>query len=350
MTKKNKRPSQLNRLSQKEITNNRRALQNLVAQAVSSTHMVPESVRNLIDEMQPTTTPKEEEQKTYVHDPRCPQHLRSKLGTHWIPTKILQIDRYDDINKGYQRPPKIKPKDIEGELFSESSCQVLDVALRADGTYWVVDGQQRTIRATLATPPRTVIECRVLFSSGREEEAARYVSINDKRKRMTPVEVWIGSAVAQDSETLEIEKVLEKYDLHVRGHKSIKCITTIKTIVKQTGTKTLDKILTTIRDSWPDTAPTKKYTEQIVKALGLIYGSHPTIGTDHITQKLSKKSLEMLTQKANIMHIQQGGAASVKHKYLTRVFLDQINLRSKNKLAIYETPIQTVKPPKPEEE
>lgn len=339
MTKRNRRPSQMKRLSQKEITNNRRALQNLIAQASSSTQMVPETVRKFIDETQETITPKEEEQQSYKNDPRCPNHLRSKLGTHSLPTTVLQIDRYDDINKGYQRPPKIRPKDIENDPFSESACQVLEVALRADGTYWVVDGQQRTIRATLATPPRKTIECRVLFSSGREEEAARYVQINEDRKRMTRTEVWIGSAVALDPETLEIEKVLEKYDLHVGGAKSIKCISTIKKIVKQTGTKTLDKILSTIKDSWPDTAQTKKYNEQIIKALGLIYASNPAIGTEHITQKLSKKPLEALTQKANIMHIQNGGWAGIKYKYLARVFLDTINIRSKHKLTIYEVPI-----------
>ena len=75
---------------------------------------------------------------------------------------------------------------------------------------------------------------------------------------------------------------------------------------------------------------------------------HPTIGTEHITQKLSKKPLEALTQKSNIMHIQQGGAASVKYRYLARVFLDQINLRSKHKLTIYEQPIPTPKPPQEE--
>lgn len=104
---------------------------------------------------------------------------------------ILMIDRAHEVPKGYQRDKKKRlERDIKKIGWSYALCGALSVAKRPDGTYHIVDGQQRYLQ--LLRLGIKTIPCIIIETTGEPEvEAELFVYLNTKRTPVTPYEIYI---------------------------------------------------------------------------------------------------------------------------------------------------------------
>lgn len=265
--------------------------------------------------------------KPLPNDDRCPEHLKHLLGTHWLRLEDLNIDRDEGPGTGYQRGIKLTPKELEQERFNPLICQVLDIALRPDGTYWIMDGQQRVTRAIY--DGQEIIECKVTYSTGRQEESDRYVNINEKRKKMSPLELWVGDLIAREPQTIEIYNTITKHGYTMGGtkHIGIQCANTIKSIVKDTNVQTLDIILTIIKNTWPNTKNEIKLADYVFKALATIVKKNKHLTAEYAINKLKNKDLEVYIGNARKKQAMAPGANNQLPQHLAVMLINALNSR-----------------------
>lgn len=126
----------------------------------------------------------------------------------WIDKNALHVD------STYQRQIRgNKPREI-ASAWSWVACGALRVALRSDGTYWVIDGQHR-LAAALRRSDITDLPCVVFEVSGVADEAKGFVTGNTKRGAVKIFDKHRASVLAGDVVAQQIEQILVDLGLTV---------------------------------------------------------------------------------------------------------------------------------------
>jgi len=120
----------------------------------------------------------------------------------WIvvdsPGMLLYVPKGDlHIDHDYQRGPRQSAVSALQSKWSWLACGVLTVAMRADGSLWVVDGQHRLLAARKRSDVQD-LPCIVFPSESTQAEASGFVAANKNRKAMTSVSVFRALLVAGD--------------------------------------------------------------------------------------------------------------------------------------------------------
>jgi hypothetical protein len=139
----------------------------------------------------------------------------------------------------YQRGVKARPS-FDPNEYNEVLAQLLEVAEREDGTYAVIDGQNR-MRAAIQCGKDTM-PCRVHVGLAVEQEAALFVIFNAKRLSVTPLELHRASVVAGDAEATFLKDITEAhgYEIKTSGINSIPWIKKLQDLHIRYGTDVLD--------------------------------------------------------------------------------------------------------------
>jgi hypothetical protein len=145
-----------------------------------------------------------------------------------LPIESLRVDAGFH---GYQRP-KIKDARIAdmARNYSTEACAPVTVGRRSDGSYWVVDGQQRV--ETMKKLGAKEIDCKVFKSNGRPHEALIFLKINATstpqlrgvgRTRMTGYDIYRAGTAARVAPYREITSFLNArgYKVAQFGNKSV---------------------------------------------------------------------------------------------------------------------------------
>lgn len=151
----------------------------------------------------------------------------------WIlrdrPGEFRLIGKHDlHIDHEYQREKVIKQKvqNIQSN-WSWAGCGAILVAMRADGTFWVFDGQHRVLaarnRADIFDLP-----CMVFEVDDKTQEAAGFLVANTERKAVNAVSKFKAMVMTKDPNAVAVEAVLRKLDMVVAenaaGRREIKCV------------------------------------------------------------------------------------------------------------------------------
>lgn len=122
----------------------------------------------------------------------------------WLDKKILQVDR------SYQRDDEYKKKIIGiAADWKWESCGAISVMRRDDGSFVVVDGQNRTLAAWRRSDI-TELPCMVFQSRGITHEASSFIEINTNRKPVSAYSKFRAKMIAGDQSANEIISVLEE--------------------------------------------------------------------------------------------------------------------------------------------
>lgn len=181
-----------------------------------------------------------------------------------VVNKALRIVDIDAVNfdRSYQRDLKRKHKVIARE-FDEEALGLPLVAERADGTLWVVDGQQRI--AALKLVGRGRFRAEVFASQGPEHEARVFKLVNLNRTRLSAQEEMKSLLASQDPEAVSIRQVVETcgYRLSLSksggGSKSdevaarqLTCVGTLRAAAKGAfGLQSIAFALRVAEQAWP---------------------------------------------------------------------------------------------------
>jgi hypothetical protein len=149
----------------------------------------------------------------------------------WLDKRLLRVDR------SYQREDEYKQKIIGiAADWKWESCGAISVMEREDGTFVVVDGQNRTLAAWNRSDI-TSLPCVVFRSRGIAHEASSFIEMNTNRKPVSAYTKFRANLIAGDQPSIEILCVLKKNSIELKpdGHASgtITCIAACQRVYEQ---------------------------------------------------------------------------------------------------------------------
>lgn len=167
-------------------------------------------------------------------------------GYATLPAHVLRL------GAPYQRPTDMARVDTYAKTFDPSRLEIIDVSLRNDGTYWVVDGQHR-VHAARKAEYGDMLLCKVNTGLTLEQEAERYVRLNKDRKNPTKLELFWARFIAGDEHVVAIKQIVEDEGFKVAkflGGSGIVAIAAVEKSYKSDGGPILRKTLAALREAW----------------------------------------------------------------------------------------------------
>lgn len=175
--------------------------------------------------------------------------------------------------------------------WDDEKVGVPQVSLRSDGNHYVTDGQHRIAALIELGRGADPIPMQVIESSGRQEEAKRFVAMNAEKRRPSGIDIYQIQLVSGDPIVLEIDKVLDKHGLQVAGAVTqpgnVGAVSALRSVHKLGGADLLDRTLTVLGDAYGKEPGA--YNGAIIRAIGtLIDKKGREIDTAELSEKLAK--------------------------------------------------------------
>lgn len=239
-----------------------------------------------------------------------------------IPVSKLQVDTT------YQRDPlKVRTILAMAETWDEKAAGTIVVSRRRDSSgldkYLVIDGQQRSLAASLVGHPD--IEAMVYEHLTLEEEAALFVKFNKNRTSVRADSVFRARLVARDPAAVAIVTAAAAVGLEVHSDRTANTICCVATMETLYTAGVLEATLREIRTIWPQNANALQAT--IVGGMGWIlrlYQDEYASQKADIRHKLSTRDPRELTGTA---YAYKG---STLHTGVGRALLSAINSGKRN--------------------
>lgn len=209
------------------------------------------------------------------------------------PAKLECISIFDlKIDKEYQR--SLSSKSAQTLIRNISlgwnwqMCQTLEVALRPDGMFYVVDGQTRLSgalrRAELLQDAGRPIDvptlpCLVTKVTSKADEASTFAKINCSRRALNSVDIHRAKIVAGEKEACEISDIISSSGLSLAPHSNytawkpmmLYCIPGITAAYRRHGRAITSNALVALAEAYPNDV--LRYAGQILRALFVVYAT-----------------------------------------------------------------------------
>ena len=201
--------------------------------------------------------------------PRDPQRNRIHTTIEGAES-IAEYIPADQLSVGVQVAPYQRQIDERraaryAKDWDPRKAQVITVALRADGTLVVVDGQHRVTAAKLVDPAMPLLST-VYTDLTPEEEAALWVDLSRSSKNPTAIEVFTAEYMADNAEAVAIVRAVREagYDVAIYGSDKAK-INAVESLREVQRRGVLVETLGAMRAAWGD-----KYTpkSEMIKGMG----------------------------------------------------------------------------------
>ena len=176
----------------------------------------------------------------------------------------LQIVHVADINVdyetdgGYQRKEDIKRIEKYAKAFDWKLFDLPLIGIREDGTYWVIDGNNR-IKLLQKIGVEKVM-CRIARQTNRDSERKLFLARNksgiNRGKTVSPYIVYKNAILAGEPAEVKLNEIFNKYGLTVTTGK-----TTLNNHIGDIGTyvdkmkssaKLTEKAIDFIKTTWPN--------------------------------------------------------------------------------------------------
>lgn len=158
----------------------------------------------------------------------------------WISPGDLNVD--DEYQRSLESENSLTLIRRIAQFWDWGLCQPVNVARRADGSLWIVDGQHRRAAAVMRGDiPH--LPCVVLTFMSKGEEAAAFVALNKQRRALNSVDVFKASLAAGDLDAKAIMEVITASGLSIAPHSNyvawqpgmLYCIPTIQAGYRKHG-------------------------------------------------------------------------------------------------------------------
>ncbi len=211
-----------------------------------------------------------------------------------VPLGALNVDMtyQKELNLGWAR--KIA-RDFDPAVFEEPQ-----VSKRADGSYWLLDGQHRCrgLRE-LGMPDDHPVRCKVRTGLTVSDEAAIYWKLNKLRKNTKAVETFKAQLAAGDPRAKAIEEVVRRAGLRLllSGHRAgpgqIEAVDSLGFIYDRGGADLLYETLDILRAAWPDEA--SAFRGEIIRGAGVFVsryrGEYAVTRVIHVLGRVTPSTL-----------------------------------------------------------
>lgn len=202
----------------------------------------------------------------------------------WVPVSAIQVDT------SYQRDEIPRHVKEIAQSFDLERFGVPELASREDGTYAVIDGQQRIAAVRLYNedalgPLISEILAKVHHGKTADEQALLYVQMNTKRVRVSALDQWKPRILFGDETATAIGEMLDQYGLEVgKGEDKIGAVAALEDIytgyqrktsganrikTRRSGPEALDRTLASITVSWD--IHEGRFGSDVIAGVGLFF-------------------------------------------------------------------------------
>lgn len=183
--------------------------------------------------------------------------------------RVLEIANLN-VDYSYQRGVTSGVKKI-AEDYDPIAFGIPLIGERSDGTFWIVDGQQRIEAIKLRNDTRGPqhqqkhVRAEVFASDGPEHEAMVFKRVNKNRTQLKPLQLYHAMLTAGDAHTWKMKELIEKHGFKIpkgesRGKeesvenraKRLSCVNRLSRILAIAGEEGLDFVLSVMSKVWPD--------------------------------------------------------------------------------------------------
>lgn len=154
--------------------------------------------------------------------PVLPQRITEQVGENML----LNVDQLK-IDHTYQRPADPYHIEAIANQFDLKKLFRIAVNKRTNGSYWILDGQQR-VSAIKLLGGNYMIDCVVYHLATIEEEAALYYHLNWDRKNPNSYDRWKARLAQKNPDVMRIQRELDTADLKLA--KSGNALRTIRAV------------------------------------------------------------------------------------------------------------------------
>jgi hypothetical protein len=219
------------------------------------------------------------------------------VGTdEWLVASEIGVDMQ------YQRPLSMGHVRKIAREFNLKAFGVLLVSERANGTYWIIDGQHRLAAVKALGRGDMRLPCHVYRNLSVAEEAEIF-HMQTQRKAISTVDRFRARLFAGDEHALSLNRIIQKHGLHVEQNTrrgTLPGIGAVERIYDRQGAQQLDDILTIAVAAWGDREqgiPAIVY--QGLDAFLIRYGDR--YDRDRLIRVLRSNDLERVTADAKAL-------------------------------------------------
>ena len=184
-----------------------------------------------------------------------------------VPVSLIKVD-----HKDYQREERKHVIKMTKE-WDDTQCTLLLVNYRsAEGWFYVIDGQHRTVAARILGIE--YLPCEIFINLTVEEEARRFLYYNTGTKSLTPFDTFKANICWGEPNDVAIKEVCDKYNVTIidrgKNKRNLRSVSIVRSIYRNGGTAALEWILKLIEEvHWEDFKET--YSADILWGLSSVY-------------------------------------------------------------------------------
>jgi len=195
--------------------------------------------------------------------------LQPRYEYKFINSRFLVVD------KSYQRVLlSARVKQIVSK-FNPYLVNAIKVSCRADGKYYVFDGQHTLAALKLKNGNQdTIVECKVYYDLPYEDECILFAEQTGISKKVEINAKFKALYQAGDKDIVGLHDLLKSIGIELglsnsKGVNRIVCLSTMSKIYKKLSAKEFADMLIIIRDAWGGIA--ESYNREIIEGMYLFY-------------------------------------------------------------------------------
>jgi hypothetical protein len=254
----------------------------------------------------------------------------------------MQKIKISDLNicHAYQRTVKRHVVSKIKQAFDPSAFSTIKVGRRKDGSFWIVDGQQRTTAAKELG--HESVPCDVFESRGASHEAEIFRLINGGRQNITRNELFKAALESGDTQSVEIVAAVERmgYAIGLSSGSNarsnvIRQAAPLEKLYEIGKSEMIERVLRCISLAWSnDASATKSF---VLTGLARFFKDYPNADESRVVKALLEISPNQILRHAEDSRQLMGGNRDL---VVSRVVAIQYNKRlsAKNRLAVKESP------------
>lgn len=240
----------------------------------------------------------------------------SKKTTETDKTRFEQLPVSQlNICEAYQRRVFRSAVNRIKRKFDPAALGHIVVGCRKDGSYWVIDGQQRL--TAVRELGHKKVSCCILPSAGSADEARIFRIINGGRKNITSNELFVAAVESGDTQSVAILACLERcgFSFHpnsgggLRGYNKLRNVTPLIRMFEVGGSELIERVLRVVTKAWKnEEQPTSAV---VLNGLTRFFQKFPKAEDQRVASVLSKLSPESLIRHSNDARLLMGGNRDV---------------------------------------
>lgn len=232
----------------------------------------------------------------------------------WIPKDWLYVDPTYQRGTNSAGSRSLIRKIVEE--FAWKKFQPITVTERDDGRYNVIDGQHRAVSAIMH-PAVEDVPCWIVEASDSRAQARVFLSVNEDRNPVQPLQAYKAALTAQEPDALQIDKVCREagvtlaYTLPGASGKlpprQTQAVSTIRKLLFQHGEGPVSAALKALVEAYPDTP--NQLRGQVISAVTTVFTKHrDRLDRDRLVRVLVDMDCEDLIEAARAIKKLMGGS------------------------------------------